>query len=98
MIPQPSATALMPINNSFFPFFIGRYSASDMNFFSMEPTYSGPFKKKEWSPWYRTYQPYDLFVIFEHKDVHKLGSAKTVENMDQGWGMILQLYQKQAVQ
>src|ERR1700748_1297667 len=35
-------------------------------------------------------------VKLEHKDLHKLGSGKTVESMDQGWGMILGLYKTQA--
>jgi len=33
-------------------------------------------------------------IKFEHKDLHKLGSGKAVESMDQGWGMILELYKK----
>jgi uncharacterized protein YndB with AHSA1/START domain len=35
-------------------------------------------------------------VKLEHKDLQKLGSGKTVESMDQGWGMILELYKTQA--
>jgi uncharacterized protein YndB with AHSA1/START domain len=37
-------------------------------------------------------------VKFEHKDLHKLGSGKTVESMNEGWGTILELYKKQAEQ
>ncbi len=37
-------------------------------------------------------------VKFEHKDMHKLGSGKTVESMDRGWGMILDLYKNIAEQ
>jgi uncharacterized protein YndB with AHSA1/START domain len=33
-------------------------------------------------------------VKFEHKDLHKLGSGKTVESMDEGWGRIMDLYQQ----
>lgn len=35
-------------------------------------------------------------VKFEHRDLHKLGGGKAVESMDEGWGMILELYRKQA--
>lgn len=31
-------------------------------------------------------------IKFEHKDIHKLNNNKVAESMDQGWGMILQLY------
>jgi len=37
-------------------------------------------------------------VKFEHKDLHKLGSGKTVESMDQGWGQIMNLYKQFAEQ
>lgn len=37
-------------------------------------------------------------VKFEHKDLHKLGSGKSVESMNEGWGTILELYKKQAEQ
>ena len=33
-------------------------------------------------------------VKFEHKDLHKLGSGKTVESMDKGWGDIMNLYKQ----
>ena len=36
-------------------------------------------------------------VIFEHKDLHLLGSGKSVESMNEGWGTIMNLY-KQAVE
>lgn len=35
-------------------------------------------------------------VKFEHKDLHKLGSGKTIESMDKGWDMILNLFKQQA--
>ncbi len=35
-------------------------------------------------------------VKLEHRDLQKLGSGKTVESMDQGWGMIMELYKQQA--
>ncbi|MEO8885302.1 MAG: SRPBCC family protein [Mucilaginibacter sp.] len=31
-------------------------------------------------------------IKFEHKDLHKLGSGKVVESMNEGWGTILNLY------
>lgn len=37
-------------------------------------------------------------VRFEHKDLHKLGNGKSVESMNQGWGMIMELYKKHAEQ
>ena len=38
-------------------------------------------------------------VKFEHKDLHKLGSGrKVVASMDEGWGMIMELYKKAAEQ
>ena len=37
-------------------------------------------------------------VKFEHKDVHKLGNGKSVESMNEGWGMIMELYKKVAEQ
>jgi hypothetical protein len=36
-------------------------------------------------------------VKFEHKDLHKLGSGKSVESMNEGWGTIMNLY-KQVVE
>jgi hypothetical protein len=33
-------------------------------------------------------------VKFEHKDLDRLGGGKTVESMNEGWGMILDLYKK----
>lgn len=34
-------------------------------------------------------------IKFEHKNLDLLGSGKTVESMDEGWGQILELYKKQ---
>jgi hypothetical protein len=31
-------------------------------------------------------------VIFEHKNLDRLGGGKAVESMDEGWGWILELY------
>jgi uncharacterized protein YndB with AHSA1/START domain len=42
--------------------------------------------------------PTSTRVRFEHKDLHKLGKGKAVESMDQGWGMILNLYKQFAEQ
>ena len=33
-------------------------------------------------------------VKMEHRDLEKLGGGKTVESMDQGWGMIMNLYKE----
>ena len=37
-------------------------------------------------------------VKFEHKDLHKLGSGKAVESMNEGWGTIMNLYKQIAEQ
>jgi len=37
-------------------------------------------------------------VKFEHKDLHKLGNGKSVESMNDGWGMIMNLYKQIAEQ
>ena len=37
-------------------------------------------------------------VKFEHKDLHKLGSGKSVESMNEGWGLIMNLYKQVAEQ
>ena len=37
-------------------------------------------------------------VKFEHKNLHKLGSGKVLQSMNEGWGMIMNLYKKQAEQ
>ncbi|HEY4289505.1 MAG TPA: SRPBCC family protein [Puia sp.] len=36
--------------------------------------------------------PRTTLVKLEHKNLGRLGAGKTVESMDEGWGMILQLY------
>ena len=35
-------------------------------------------------------------IKFEHKDLQLLGGSKAIDSMDEGWGMILNLYKKQA--
>jgi uncharacterized protein YndB with AHSA1/START domain len=35
-------------------------------------------------------------VKMEHKDMQKLGGSKLIGSMDQGWGMIMERYKKQA--
>ena len=43
--------------------------------------------------------PTSTKVILTHKDLDKLGSGnKTAESMEMGWGMIMNLYKKQAEQ
>ena len=37
-------------------------------------------------------------VRFEHKDLEKLGSGKSVESMNEGWGTIMNLYKQAAEQ
>ncbi len=37
-------------------------------------------------------------VKFEHRDLHKLGSGKSVESMNDGWGTIMNLYKQVAEQ
>ncbi|HTI92199.1 MAG TPA: SRPBCC family protein [Puia sp.] len=41
--------------------------------------------------------PQTTLVKFEHKNIDRLGEGGHVEGMDEGWGMILQLYKKQAL-
>lgn len=40
--------------------------------------------------------PRSTRVKMEHRDLQKLGMGKAVESMDNGWGMIMELYKKQA--
>ena len=35
-------------------------------------------------------------VKFEHRNLDRLGGGKTAESMDEGWGMIMELYKKQS--
>jgi uncharacterized protein YndB with AHSA1/START domain len=41
--------------------------------------------------------PRTTLVKLEHKNLSRLGEGKHVEGMDEGWGMILQLYKNKAV-
>ncbi|HXO77508.1 MAG TPA: SRPBCC family protein [Puia sp.] len=41
--------------------------------------------------------PQTTLVKLEHKNLTRLGEGKHVDGMDEGWGMILQLYKKQAL-
>jgi uncharacterized protein YndB with AHSA1/START domain len=36
--------------------------------------------------------PESTKIKFEHRDLDRLGGGKAVESMDEGWGMILELY------
>jgi len=41
--------------------------------------------------------PRTTLIKLEHKNLSRLGEGKHVEGMDEGWGMILELYKKQAL-
>ncbi len=40
--------------------------------------------------------PNNTLVLFEHRNLDRLGEGKAVESMDQGWGQILELYKNRA--
>ena len=41
--------------------------------------------------------PRTTLIKFEHKNLARLGEGKAIESMDEGWGMILELYKNQAL-
>jgi hypothetical protein len=44
-----------------------------------------------------TESPEKTRVILEHRDLDRLGEGKAIESMDQGWGMIMDLYRQTVV-